>query len=251
MVARPAAQLYAVRRAFGVDPRGTLAELSAAGFDCVEPYNLLSHGDVLRRELAVSGLVARTAHEHLFSVDETAVFDLALELGVETIVVPLVSPTRWLSPVDVADTAEALNAAAERAAAHGLRIAYHNHWFEFRGELGGSSAFEWFLDRLDERVGIELDVYWATVGGADAIALLERLGPRARFLHLKDGPLTLEPSDELPLGQGSLPLPQILAAAEHAELVVLEFDSDLPDAVGALAEGLRYLRQLDAATLVE
>lgn len=251
MRARPAAQLYAVRRAFGEDPAGTLGAIAEAGFECVEPYNLLSHGDVLRRELPASGLVARTAHEHLFSVDETAVFDLALELGVETIVVPLVSPTRWLSPVDVADTAEALGAAAERAEAHGLRIAYHNHWFEFRGELDGVSAFDWFLDRLDARVAIELDAYWATVGGADAVALLERLGARARFLHLKDGPLTLEPADELPLGRGELPLPAILAAAGAAELVVLELDGDVPDAVSALAEGLRYLRRLEDSTLVE
>ena len=44
-------------------------------------------------------------------------------------------------------------------------------------------------DQLDDAVLLEVDTYWAAVGGQDVPALLGRLGDRVRYLHVKDGPV--------------------------------------------------------------
>ena len=91
---------------------------------------------------------------------------------------------------------------------------------------------------------IELDTYWAAVGGQDVPALLGRLGERVRLLHLKDGPVTTDHAAQLPLGEGAMPVPAILAAAPAAELGVLEFDAYAGDLFDGIAGGLAYARSL-------
>jgi sugar phosphate isomerase/epimerase len=92
---------------------------------------------------------------------------------------------------------------------------------------------------------IEVDVYWAHVGGQDVPALLGRLGDRVRYLHVKDGPATKgEPMTAV--GAGTLPIPEILAAGKSVEWRVVELDECATDMVEALAESHAYLTGLDA-----
>ena len=48
----------------------------------------------------------------------------------------------------------------------GMRIGYHNHFAEFSRFFDGRQAYEILLDLLDPRVVVELDAYWARMGGA-------------------------------------------------------------------------------------
>ena len=64
---------------------------------------------------------------------------------------------------------------------------------------------------------------------------LGRLGDRVRFVHLKDGPINKNNLEQLPLGDGAMPVTQIVAAATHLEIPVLEFD----DYAGDIFEGVR------------
>ena len=82
-----------------------------------------------------------------------------------------------------------LNQAAVKAADHGLRLGYHNHDFELSSIVGGRPGLEVLADALDPAVILEVDTYWAAVGGQDVPALLGRLGDRVRYLHVKDGPI--------------------------------------------------------------
>src|SRR5699024_5189796 len=80
-------------------------------------------------------------------------------------------------------------------------------------QLDGRPALEVFAEALDPRVVLEIDTYWAAVGGADVPPLLERLGERVQLVHLKDGDLSEDPAAQLPLGTGAMPLAETLLAA--------------------------------------
>ena len=68
-------------------------------------------------------------------------------------------------------------------------------------------------DRLAPEVVLQVDTYWAYAGGADVPALLTRLGDRVVALHIKDGDGSLDPTKQVPVGSGVLPVWDIIAAA--------------------------------------
>jgi sugar phosphate isomerase/epimerase len=137
---------------------------------------------------------------------------------------------------------EAAALAAKAAAEHGLRVGYHNHWWELQSRVGGRPALEMLADRLDPAVLLEVDAYWATAGGVDTPALLGRLGGRVCALHIKDGDLATDGSGQLPAGRGRVPMAEVLAAAPAA-LRVVEFDRYDGDIFAALAASLAYLTE--------
>lgn len=228
-------QLYSVRDAFAVDPAGTLARLAEIGFTQVEPYGVVENLATLRTGLPDHGLTAPTAHAKLIGVDQDEVFTAAVACGVGVVIDPFTPPERWQDEADITAIATALNEAAKKAADHGVTVGYHNHWWELQTQIGGRSAFEVFVDQLDPELVVEVDTYWATAGGADAPALLRRLGKRVHALHVKDGDLATDASGQVPAGQGRVPVNDVLAAAPDA-LRVVEFDAydgDIFDGIAA------------------
>jgi sugar phosphate isomerase/epimerase len=233
-------QLYSVRDAFAADPTSTLARLAEIGFTQVEPYGLVDNAAVLRTALSDHGLTAPTAHAKLVGVDQDAVFAAAVTCGVGVVIDPFTPPEQWENEADIAGIATALNAAAKRGAEHGITVGYHNHWWELRSRIGDRSAFEVFVDQLDPELVVEVDTYWAAAGGADAPALLRRLGRRVHALHVKDGDLATDASGQVPAGQGRVPVADVLAAAPNA-LRVVEFDAYDGDIFDGLSASYAYL----------
>ena len=233
-------QLYTVRDALAEDFDGTLGKLAAFGFTQVEPFALLRFADELRNGLARNDLTAPTTHMHLLGEDQDAIFALAAELGVETVIEPYVDPARWQSEADISEVASELNTAASKAADHGLRVGYHNHHFELESKISGVHGLEVLADRLAPEVVLEVDTYWAYAGGADVPALITRLGDRVVALHLKDGDGTLDTTKQVPLGTGVLPVWDIIAAAPDA-LRVVELDDSETDLLEAVRLGREFL----------
>ena len=232
-------QLYTVRSALAADPDATLARLAGLGFRLVEPFALLEQRDALREGFRQHGLSAPTTHADVLGPDRDAVFAAAGELGIETVIQAWTEPARWATLEGIAATASALGEAARVAADLGLRVGYHNHEFELATTIDGRHALEIFADRLDPTVVLEVDTWWADIGGADVPALLDRLGGRVVALHLKDGDGSGGGHVQVPLGQGVLPVREIVAAAPTA-LRVLELD----DTAGDLFEAIRIGRDL-------
>ena len=229
-------QLYSVRRQVADDLPGTLARLAAMGLSQVEPFDLVSDPTGLRDALSNNGLTATSAHTRLTTgLDLDEVFDAALTVGVRTVIDPMIDPARWTSISGVRGVADELSSAAVKAAARGLRLGYHNHAFEWENSIDGRPALEVFAELLDPSIVLELDTYWAAVGGQDVPAALRRLGDRVRFLHLKDGPITKNNLEQLPLGEGAMPVAEIVEAASALEVPVLEFD----DFAGDIFDGVR------------
>ena len=236
-------QLYSVREAFAQDPAGTLTRIAGLGFTQVEPYGVRENLAVLRTALAANGLTAPTAHAKLLgaAVDRPAVFAAAAELGIGTVIEPMVEAARWQHADDIAATAAALNDAARTGAAHGVTVGYHNHFWELQSRIGDRTGLEVFAGHLDPELVLEVDTYWATAGGAEAPALLRHLGDRVRAIHVKDGGLATDGSGQVPAGQGKVPVADVLAAAPQA-LRVVEFDRYDGDLFAGLAASLAYLR---------
>lgn len=238
-LAQPSVQLYTVRESLRDDLPGTLGRLADIGFRLVEPYDFMAF-DSLGESLASAGLTAPTTHAHVIGADAEPVFTAARRLGIGTVIEPFVDPQRWLSTEGVRAVAAELNAAAKVAAQHGVRVGYHNHAHELASLLDGRSALEVLTDDLDDAVILEVDTYWAAVGGQDPVQLLARLGQRVQALHIKDGPATPEPKDQVAVGGGSLPIWDIIAAAPDA-LPVIELDDCRGDRFQAVADSFAFL----------
>jgi len=232
-------QLYTVREALAADLPGTLARLAELGFEQVEPFGILTF-DGLADGLAAAGLAAPTAHQGFLGEDPRPAFERARELGVSTIIDPFTQPERWQDAGEVRRIADQLASASEVAAEFGLRVGYHNHAHEVASVLEGQTALELLAANLPEAVALEVDTYWVAVGGADPVALLERLGDRVVALHVKDGPGTEDTLDQVAVGRGSLPVRDIIAARPDA-LRVVELDDSRGDRFQAVADSVSYL----------
>ena len=255
MPVQTSVQLFTVREALEADLDATLAELAARGFTAVEPYDFVRRAEPLAAALRANGLTAPTGHAFLASesfvnpdgsgttvpVPATeVVFDAAEVLGMTTVIEPYTAPDRWTSVEQIEETARLLNRAAEIGAARGIRVGYHNHAHELEATFDGTTGLEVLAGLLDPRVVLEVDLYWVARGGVDPVALLERLGERVVAVHAKDGTLDPEalaaypPADQVPAGEGVVPLAEAIAAAPALELAIVEFDHYEGDLFGAI-----------------
>jgi protein-tyrosine-phosphatase/sugar phosphate isomerase/epimerase len=238
-------QLYSVRDAAAADLPETLARLAETGWRHVEPFDLTADPRALHEALTANGLRAPSAHASLSDgADLDRVFDAAATVGAQTVIHPFSPPEQWSSKDGVSAIAQDVVRAQAGAARHGLRVGYHNHHWEMATMPDDRTALEHFADEVGPEVVLELDTYWAAVGGQDVPALLGRLGDQVRMLHLKDGPIDKDAATQLPVGSGALPVPEILRAAPAAELAVLEFDDYAGDVFEGLATGYRYVTGL-------
>jgi sugar phosphate isomerase/epimerase len=233
-------QLYSVRDRLAADRDATLRRVAELGYQAVEWFNPTDDPAGLRTLADRYGLTVWSTHAPLLD-DPDAILDAATAVGTDTVVVPWLDPARFADRAAVEQTARRLNDAAKRAAERGIAVGYHNHWFEPEQRVDGRPALEVLADALDDEVFLEVDVYWATVGGLDVPALLGRLGERVRYLHVKDGPATTPEAAMTAVGAGTLDIPAILAAAPQARRIV-ELDRCDTDMFTALADSIGYLR---------
>jgi sugar phosphate isomerase/epimerase len=111
------------------------------------------------------------------------------------------------------------------------------------------------MDNTDKKlVGLEMDVFWVSVGGHDPVELLHKLSGRVPLLHLKDKaqgtPVMYKES--VPhaafkeIGHGILDWPAILKAAASAGVdhYFVEQDQTPGDPVESLRQSFTYLKSL-------
>ncbi|MCS6843548.1 MAG: sugar phosphate isomerase/epimerase [Caldilineales bacterium] len=240
-----AVQLYSVRDILPADFTGVVRRIAAMGYQGVETAGFPgSTPEAAARLFRALGLTVCSAHVPMPTRENQAeVFDTLALLGCARAVVPWQPPELFQSLDGIARAAEALNEAARLAAAYGVQLFYHNHAFELQ-PVAGRPALYHLLERLDPAVMLEVDTYWARVGGVDPAALLRDLGPRAALLHIKDGPGT--PDDPMvAVGDGVMDFPAVLAAADgHPAWLIVELDRCATDMMTAVERSYRYLSGL-------
>lgn len=234
-------QLYTLRDAVQEDLGGTIRKVADIGYTQVEPYNFVATAPELGAALKEHGLTAPSGHAPLLSQDQDEIFAAARELGITTVIDPFIPADRWQSAEDIRATAGKLNDAAKKGAEYGIRVGYHNHQWELESTIDGRTALEYFADLLDPELVLEVDTYWAAVGGQDPVDLLTRLGDRVKLIHIKDGPLTMDTKAQQPAGQGKVPVLDVIAAAKSLEVAVVEFDDYDGDIFQGIAESLAFL----------
>ncbi|PZE23118.1 MULTISPECIES: sugar phosphate isomerase/epimerase [unclassified Curtobacterium] len=259
-------QLYSLRDAVAADLDAAVARVREIGYEHVEPYAFQERVDDYERVFAATGLTAPSGHAAVIDSEAPeAVFEAAVRLGITTVIDPFIPTDRWQTADDAKRLAERVNTLTEQAAGSGLRFGYHNHQWEFTNKVDGRPIYELFVEQLAPEVVLEVDTFWATVGGADAPAVLRGLGDRVVAIHVKDGKVTGDiatalPSSEsalvvpdalkaafenqTPAGQGDVDVAAILAAAPQA-LRVVEFDAYKGDVFEGIAESLAWLREND------
>jgi sugar phosphate isomerase/epimerase len=239
----PAVQLYSVREELASGRMPVLRRLAAFGYGAVEPYDVRTDPEALRADLDEAGLAVCAVHARVLddaASDSDAALRGTVTVGADTVIVPWAEPGRFADSGGVAALARDLNEAAARAADYGLRLGYHNHDFELSARVGGRTGLEALADALDEAVILEVDTYWAAVGGQEVPALLGRLGDRVRYLHVKDGPITKD-DPMTAVGSGRMPVAEILAACPSAQWHVVELDRCATDMLTAIGDSLAWL----------
>jgi sugar phosphate isomerase/epimerase len=241
-----ALQLYTVRRLAAVDLAGTLGSVAAAGYRAVELAGLpdTPPGE-LARLLAEAGLRVVASHEGIERLrdDARAVADRLAEVSCPRVIVPWMPEGDRRSADDVRRFAAELAAFARTFGHRGIRLGYHNHAFEF-APLDGTTVWDVLLGELPPEVELELDVYWAAVGGRDPVAEIRATAERVRMLHMKDRASGPEPRDAPP-GEGTLPFPAIVDAARTAGVEWYIVEQDEPaDPLEDIIDGLHYLESL-------
>lgn len=150
---------------------------------------------------------------------------------------------------------EALNAAAEKMQKNGFNFFMHNHHYEFFRHDDECETFLDYVLKNAPAINFTLDTYWAHFGGADVIALLDKLKGKVACVHLKDyrigyktdeeGRITFAPKFA-PVGEGSLNMKAIVDKMKlvGTKYFFVEQDdacTEYDDPLGEVERSIKYI----------
>jgi sugar phosphate isomerase/epimerase len=238
-------QLYTLRDALARDFSATLAAIAGIGYTEVEFAGL--HGRparAVRRMLDELDLRAPAGHYPLEAVagrlERTA--EEARVLGHAYVIVPWL-PDSLRTPDGYARAADLLNRAGERLRSAGLRLAYHNHAFEFASLAQSPIGYDILLRQTEPAlVAMELDLYWIRQGGGNALDYFREHRGRFRCVHVKD---MATDGSMVDVGAGVMDWPALLTAARASGVRHFFVEHDGPaDALAFAQTSYQYLRRL-------
>ncbi len=196
-------QLYSVRKAMNKDPRATVAEVGKIGYKFVETagygngkfygmdpveFKTLCEDNGLQFLGSHTGQNLPTAENW----DKTMAWwdeciDAHAAAGVKWIVQPWMGKEGYESLDGLKAFCKYFNAVGEKCNAKGIRFGYHNHSNEFTTEFDGKPVYDWMLELTDpEKVMFQLDLYWITEGGKNAVDYFNKYTGRFELWHIKD-----------------------------------------------------------------
>ncbi len=170
--------------------------------------------------------------------------DIAGECGFKDFVA-CVGESEFATKDTILRTAEKYESAAKLLAPHGLRMCYHNHWWEFQTHVDGRYGWDILFDHAPTLFA-EIDLYWASnFGQVDVPALVGKYAAKTPLVHVKDGPL-IKDQPHTACGQGKMDLPAVLAATDPGvtKWGIVELDHYVrgnENVMEAVRESYRYL----------
>ncbi|MCS7026307.1 MAG: sugar phosphate isomerase/epimerase [Bryobacteraceae bacterium] len=251
-------QLYTVRSILSEKPLETLRAIEQMGFQEAEVVR--ASLDKIWESFKQTKLQPVSLHmdTSLFTTrmaDLPGAVDDAARRGFQYVVCPYIAPQDRGGVAVIEKLAANLNQAGEKCKSAGLKLAYHNHAFEFEMTPSGT-LLDILLAKTDPQlVFLELDIFWAAVAGADPVALFQKYAGRIPLVHVKDVKPGVEkrldervPRDAFrEVGRGSLPMAQILRAGSNAGVrhFFVEQDQTPGNPLDSLRISAQYLKDLD------
>lgn len=220
-------QLYSLRDELPKDVKGTIEKVAKAGFKEVETYGFSIKDqfwglspEAFKKLLDANGLTSPSGHYGLGTfltdgnTDELkAAIAAAKVLGSEYVTIPWLDESIRKTADDYKKIALKINEAGKLTKEAGIRIAYHNHNFEF-DKQGDTTGYEILLKNTDKNlVDFELDLYWVARSGNDPIKLFTENPGRFTMWHVKDMDKT-DPALNAEVGTGSIDFKPIFADAK-------------------------------------
>ncbi|MGY8796858.1 MAG: sugar phosphate isomerase/epimerase family protein [Woeseiales bacterium] len=185
----PGIQLYTVRASMATDVPGTLRAIAGIGYREVEFAGYGDHSPQHLRGL-LDDLNLKSPSSHVDAVtirdDPLSLIEMATAIGNDYLTIAWLNPDDRQSLDDYKRWAETFNHAGEVCRENGIRLAYHNHDFEFLS-IDGQVPFDILLSETDPAlVDFELDMFWVRKGGQDIVNILNRAPGRFTMAHIKD-----------------------------------------------------------------
>lgn len=185
-----ALQLYSIRELMAKDVAQTLLDTAKAGYSGVEFAGYFGRtAEEIRRYLDAAGLVCAGTHTgwndlQPDTIDATMAYNA--QIGNSLIILPGVDGAMYASRDAACRMGAALNDIGATLRANGFDFYYHNHHREF-AVYDGKYALDYVYENAaPENLKIELDCYWAYMGGVDPLSYIRRYGSRCSLLHVKD-----------------------------------------------------------------
>lgn len=244
-------QMYTVRDQLTANFEGTVEKIAQIGYRNLEfagYYNRTP--EQVRALLDRVGAVSRSSHigAPLMRTDAASQIKAAKTIGQEYITLPSFNFGKeglagWRKAVAEFNQWGAMCRDA------GLKLAYHNHNFEF-ASLEGTTGYDVLVKEVDPKlVDFELDLYWARFADQDPLALFAKYPGRFAMWHVKDMAITGTQKGMTPVGKGTIDFKSIFAHARQSGMkyFFVEHDTAAQYPGGSLASAqasYEYLRQL-------
>ena len=250
-------QLYSLRDIIKNDIKSIIAKVAAIGYKEVETYSYTAKdgfwgldAKAFKDLLKQHGMTSPSGH---FGMDDfmsgkssealKSYIEAANILGSEYVTVPWLAANIRQNADDYKKIAAKLNEAGTLCKASGLKLAYHNHDFEFT-KIGDTTGYNIMLKETDKKlVDFELDLYWAVRSGNDPLALFKAHPGRFTMWHIKDMDKAKN-SVNTEIGQGAVDFKNIFKGAKQAGVkhyfVEHEFNYK-PDELGSIKTSFDYV----------
>lgn len=225
-------QLYTLREELPKNVKETLEKVAASGYTTVETYGFSIKDQFwglspveLKKILDDNKLKAVSGHYNLGSylydgntAELIAAIEAAKILKNEFLTVPWIDEPFRKSIDDYKKIAQRLNQAAKMCKEAGLKLAYHNHDFEFQ-KHDGVTGYEILLNETDKNlVYFELDLYWVVRSGNDPLKLFKENPGRFKMWHVKDMDKT-NPALNTEIGSGSIDFKPFFKEAKQSGMI--------------------------------
>lgn len=196
MAVKVGLQLFSIKEAMAKNPLEAIKKAAECGYRYLEAanHNALEDEGIgfgvstteLKKVLADTGTQIISAHIYPFDKEKyKAILEYNAEIGTRDMIYPM---DRFQDQDDVMRRCELLNEYGEMTNEYGMRFSYHNHANEFM-TVSRRMIMDLILDNTDaDKVGFELDTYWAMRAGVDPIEYIHKFSDRICLLHQKDMP---------------------------------------------------------------
>ncbi len=244
-----ALQLYSVRNEMANDFYGTLKQVKEMGYDGVEFAGLFGKSaEEIKDYCDKLNLVPVSAHVPFVDMmNDMNIIHTYAQIGCKYIVIPYLTSEYRPGNDKFNCVIEGAKKLGEKANSLGMKLAYHNHDFEFV-KIDGEYAIDILYKEVPANLlQSEFDTCWVSVGGENPADYIRKYSGRAEIVHLKD--YSGSKSDNMysligidddkkkestkkfeyrPLGKGVQDFPAILSAAKQAGTLWIIVEQDKP-----------------------